>query len=75
MNINKIIEEQIKDLDKVLEEIDATIESIAAQQEPVIWYVKYRTIRGIVQYLPCEGIELANEWAKRLKGQIMNGMF
>lgn len=70
MNINKIIEEQIKDLDKVLEEIDATIASIAA--EPIIWFVKYRTIRNEVKYLPCEGIELANEWAKKLNGQIMN---
>lgn len=71
MNMNKIIEEQLQDLQKVLEEIDATIESIAAEQ-PVIWFVKYKTIRNIVQYLPCEGIEMANEWAKKLDGQIMN---
>ena len=75
MEITKLIEEQIKDLDKVLEEIDATIASIAAQQEPVLWFVKYKTIRGIVKYLPCIGITEAREWAERLNGQIMKSMF
>lgn len=67
MNTVKFIEEQIEDLEKVLEEIEATIDSI-----PVIWYVKYKTIFNETKYLPCEGIEMAREYAKRLDGQIMN---
>ena len=68
MEIVKFIEEQLEEFDFFEETNEPTME------QPVLWFVKYKTVFNDVKYLPCEGIELAREYANKLNGQIMNVM-